>query len=53
MISERHAQRMHEMLADAASRGAIVVPLARRVNRWMRVARCAPRCCWTSPTKCA
>jgi coniferyl-aldehyde dehydrogenase len=27
MISERHAQRMHEMLADAASRGAIVVPL--------------------------
>ena len=27
MISERHAERMHEMLADAASRGAIVVPL--------------------------
>ena len=27
MISERHAQRMHEMLADAASKGAIVVPL--------------------------
>ena len=27
MISERHAERMHEMLADAASKGAIVVPL--------------------------
>lgn len=27
MISGRHAERMHEMLADAASKGAIVVPL--------------------------
>ena len=27
MISERHARRMHEMLADAASKGAIVMPL--------------------------
>ncbi len=27
MISERHAERMHEMLADAASKGALVVPL--------------------------
>ncbi len=27
MISERHARRMHEMLEDAASKGAIIVPL--------------------------
>jgi coniferyl-aldehyde dehydrogenase len=27
MISERHAERMHEMLVDASSKGAIVVPL--------------------------